>query len=145
MRMKFSEILKRRPAGRGGARNERTSDYSRIPDSPDPSPHESYELAGDTATATQTVTTSNAQAGPGGLSTSGSRELDNAENLRLLARKQGEKRAKFLERAQEALESGNLRLWKKFKRLAEKCLKAIMKFNKKAADIIFWGKSRLWP
>ena len=46
IRTKFSEIFKRRPAGRGGARDERRSDYSRIPDRPDPFPHESHGLAG---------------------------------------------------------------------------------------------------
>lgn len=111
MRMKFGEI--RRPAGRGGARDERRSDYSRIPDSPDPFLHESYELAGDSAAKAQAVTASSAQAGPrDGLSTRGARELVNAENLRLLARKQGEKRVKFLKRTQEALELRKLQLWK---------------------------------
>jgi hypothetical protein len=114
MQMKFSEILKRRPAGRGGARDERRSDYARIPDSSDSFPHESHELAGDTA---QAVTASSAQPGPSGLSGSREPELDNAENLRLRARKQGEKRAKLLERAQEAFESGNFRLWEKLKKL----------------------------
>jgi hypothetical protein len=59
-----------------------------------------------------------------------------------LANSEGEKRAKLLERAQEAFESGNFRLWEKFKKLAGKCLKAMVKFDKKAAEIIFRGKSR---
>ena len=128
MRKKFSEILKLRPPGRGGARNERRS-YSRIPHNSDSPPHESHELAG-----------ASAQPGPSGLSES--RELDNAENLRLRAREQGEKRAKLLEQAQEALDSGNFSLWQKLRRLAEKCWKAMVKFNKIAAEIFFRGKSR---
>ena len=135
MRMKFSKVLKRRRGGQGGTRDERTSDYSRIPDGSDSYPHESHELVGDARAA---IPTSSAQPGPSGQS--GSRELDGAENLRLQARKQGENRARLLEQAQVALESGNTRLWKKLKRLAEKCLKAMVKFNRKAAEIIFRGK-----
>ncbi|KAH9019007.1 hypothetical protein EDB85DRAFT_2154085 [Lactarius pseudohatsudake] len=137
MRMKFSEVLKRRPAGRGGARGER-SDYSRIPDGTDSYPHESHEPAEDISQAA--VPASSAQPGPSG--GSGSQELDNAESLRLKARKQSEKRAKLLERAQKAFESGNLRLWEKLKKLAEKCLKAMEKFNKKAKEIIFRVKNK---
>ena len=48
----------------------------------------------------------------------------------------------MLERAQKALEPGNFRLWEKLKRLAEKCLKAMAKFSKKAKEIIFSDKSR---
>jgi len=48
----------------------------------------------------------------------------------------------LLERAQKALEPGNFRLWEKLKRLAEKCLKAMAKFSKKAKKTIFRGKSR---
>lgn len=132
MRLKFSEVLKRRPAGRGGARDERRSDYSRIPDGSDSYPQESHELAA--------IPTSSAQ--PGSSNLSRSPELDGAENLRLQARKQGEKRAKLLERAQKAFESGKFRLWEKLKRLAEKCLELKAKFNNKAADIIFRGKLR---
>lgn len=131
MRMKFSEVLKRRPAGRGGARDERRSDYSRIPDDTDSYLQESHEL--------EAIPTSSAQPGPSGLPRSP--ELDGAENLRLRARKQGEKRAKLLERAQKAFDSGNFRLWEKLKKLAEKCLKLMVKFNDKAAEIIFRGKS----
>ncbi|KAH9061241.1 hypothetical protein EDB87DRAFT_1682671 [Lactarius vividus] len=138
MRMKFSEVLKRRPAGRGGARDERRSDYSRIPDGTDSYPHESHEPAEDISQAA--VPPSGAQPGPSG--GSGSRELDNAESLRLKARKQGEKRAKLLERAQKAFESGNFHLWEKLKKLAEKCLKAMEKFNKKAKEIIFRVKNK---
>jgi|SRR6266702_2097902 len=138
MRMTFSEVLRRRPAERGEARDERRGNYSRIPDGSDSYPHESREPAGNIAQAV--VPASSAQPGPSGQS--GSRELDNAENLRLQARKQGEKRAELLERAQKALESGNFRLWEKLKRLAAKCLKAMVKFNKKAKEIIFRGKSQ---
>ena len=134
--MKFSEVLKRRPAGRGGAKNERRSDYSRIPGSSGSHPHEPPEIAGETQAAVPS--SSSAQPGPSGQS--GARELDGAENLRLRARKQAEKRAKLLERAQEAQEAGNDRLWEKLKKLAAKCLKAMMKFNKKAAEIIFRGQ-----
>ena len=133
MRTKFSEVLKRRPAGRGGTRDERRSDYSRIPDDLNSYPRESHELEAIPAT-------SSAQPGPSGLPRSP--ELDGAENLRLQARKQGEKRAKLLERAQKAFDSGNFRLWEKLKKLAEKCLKLMVKFNDKAADIIFRGKSQ---
>ncbi|KAH9047905.1 hypothetical protein EDB84DRAFT_1613529 [Lactarius hengduanensis] len=138
MRMKFSEVLKRRPAGRGGARGER-SDYSRIPDGTDSYPHESHEPAEDISQAA--VPASSAQPGPSG--GSGSQELDNAESLRLKARKQSEKRAKLLERAQKAFESGNLRLWEKLKKLAEKCLKAMEKFNKMAKETIFRVKNKV--
>ncbi|KAF8274565.1 hypothetical protein EI94DRAFT_1713735, partial [Lactarius quietus] len=127
MRMKFSEVLKRRPAGRGGARDERRNAYSRIPDDSGSYPHESYELAA--------VPTSSAQPGPSNLS--GSQELDGADNLRLQASKQLQKRAKLLERAQKAFESGKFRLGEKLKRLAEECLKLAVEFKKKAADIIF--------
>ncbi|KAI9442252.1 hypothetical protein H4582DRAFT_1268130 [Lactarius indigo] len=137
MRMKFSEVLKRRPVGRGGARNER-SDYSRIPDGTDSYPHGSHEHAEDISQSA--VPTSDPQPGPSG--GPGPRELDNAESLRLKARKQGEKRAKLLERAQKAFDAGNLRLWEKLKKLAEECLKTMKKFNKKAKEIIFRVKNK---
>ncbi|KAH8992744.1 hypothetical protein EDB86DRAFT_3244251 [Lactarius hatsudake] len=135
----FSEVLKRRPAGRGGARDER-GDYSRIPDGTDSYPHESHEPEPAEDISQAAVPASSAQPGPSG--GSGSQELDNAEGLRLKARKQGEKIAKLLERAQKAFESGNLRLWEKLKKLVEKCSKAIEKFNKKAKEMIFRGESQ---
>jgi len=137
MRMKFSEVLKRRPAGRGGASDERRSDYSRIPGRSDSYPLESPETAGEAQAA---VPGSSAQPGPSGQS--GSRELDGAESLRLRAREQGERGTKLLEQAQEAKEAGNFTLWKKLKKLAKKCFKAMVKFHKIAADIIFEVKNK---
>jgi len=105
---------------------------SRILDDSASYPHESYELAA--------VPTSSAQPGPSNLS--GSQELDGADNLRLQASKQLQKRAKLLERAQKAFESGKFRLGEKLKRLAEECLKLAVEFKKKAADIIFRVKNK---
>jgi hypothetical protein len=99
--------------------DRRRSDYLRIPNGSDSYLQETHELAA--------IPTSSAHPGPSGLP--GSPELDGAETLRLRARKQGEKRAKLLERAQKAFESGKFRLWEKLQRLAEKCLELKAKFN----------------
>ncbi|KAI9463666.1 hypothetical protein BJY52DRAFT_1404674 [Lactarius psammicola] len=88
------------------------------------------------------VPVSGAQPGPSGQSGSRSQEMDDAENLRLEACKQGKKRAKFLERARKAFELGNFRLGEKLIKLAEKCLKAMVEFNKKAKEIIFRVKNK---
>ena len=135
IRALYSEVLRRRPGGRGRARNERTSDYSLIPDDSDSYPHESHELTGGARAA---VPASSAQPGPS--DQSGPQEPDEAKNMRLQACKKIEKRAEWLKKAQEALQSGDTHLWKKFKRLAKKCWKEMVRLRKKAAELIFRGK-----
>ncbi|KAF8274569.1 hypothetical protein EI94DRAFT_1713743 [Lactarius quietus] len=66
-----------------------------------------------------------------------SRRLEEAENLRVQARKKGEERDELREQAQKARELGESSLAETLMKLAKKCWNAMKRLNRAAANIFY--------